>query len=157
MIPLFVLPLLPFFGFLLCGLLGRKLGKTFVTVCGLGSVALTTVLAYVRLVPFAAAALAGRAAPVLERYGSWIRAGNVSIDFAMRLDPLSALMLSFVTFVGFLIHVYSVGYMGHEEGFWRFFAYLNLFMFAMLPARPRGELRRDVHRLGRAWGSARTS
>jgi len=55
-----------------------------------------------------------------------------SVDWAFRLDPLSALMIAFVTFVGFLIHVYSVGYMGHEEGFGRFFAYLNLFMFSML-------------------------
>ena len=132
MIPLFVLPLLPLAGFLLCGLLGRRLGKTFVTVCGAGSVAAATVLAYARLVPFAAAALAGHGAPVLERYGSWIRAGNVSVDFAMRLDPLSALMLAFVTFVGFLIHVYSVGYMHADEGYWRYFSYLNLFMFAML-------------------------
>ncbi|HET7452666.1 MAG TPA: NADH-quinone oxidoreductase subunit L [Thermoanaerobaculia bacterium] len=132
MIPLFVLPLLPFAGFLLCGLLGRRLGKTFVTVCGVGSVAAATVAAYARLVPYAAEALAGHAAPVLERYGSWIRAGNVSVDFAMRLDPLSALMLAFVTFVGLLIHVYSVGYMHAEEGYWRYFAYLNLFMFAML-------------------------
>jgi len=54
------------------------------------------------------------------------------VDVAFRLDALSALMLAFVTFVGFLIHVYSVGYMSHEEGYGRFFAYLNLFMFAML-------------------------
>jgi NADH-quinone oxidoreductase subunit L len=54
------------------------------------------------------------------------------VDVAFRLDALSALMLAFVTFVGFLIHVYSVGYMGHEEGYGRYFAYLNLFMFAML-------------------------
>jgi NADH-quinone oxidoreductase subunit L len=131
-IPLFVLPALPLAGFLLCGLLGRRMGKTFVTVAGVGSVAATTVLAFARLVPFAARALAGSSAPVLERYGSWIRAGNVSVDFAMRLDPLSALMLSFVTFVGLLIHVYSVGYMHEDEGYWRYFAYLNLFMFSML-------------------------
>jgi NADH-quinone oxidoreductase subunit L len=56
----------------------------------------------------------------------------LGVDWAFRLDPLSALMISFVTFVGFLIHVYSVGYMGHEEGYGRFFAYLNLFMFSML-------------------------
>jgi NADH-quinone oxidoreductase subunit L len=57
---------------------------------------------------------------------------SFAIDWAFRLDPLSALMISFVTFVGFLIHVYSVGYMGHDEGYGRFFAYLNLFMFSML-------------------------
>jgi NADH-quinone oxidoreductase subunit L len=95
-------------------------------------VAATTVLAFARLVPYAARAFAGDSAPVLERYGSWIRAGNVAVDFAMRLDPLSALMLSFVTFVGLLIHVYSVGYMHDDEGYWRYFAYLNLFMFSML-------------------------
>src|SRR6266545_181265 len=51
---------------------------------------------------------------------------------ALRLDSLSALMIAFVTFVGFLIHVYSVGYMGHDAGYGRYFAYLNLFMFSML-------------------------
>ena len=59
-------------------------------------------------------------------------AGDYSVDVAFRLDALSALMLSFVTFVGTLIHVYSVGYMQEEEGYGRYFAYLNLFMFAML-------------------------
>ena len=54
------------------------------------------------------------------------------MDAAFRLDSLSALMIAFVTFVGFLIHVYSVGYMGHDKGYGRYFAYLNLFMFAML-------------------------
>jgi NADH-quinone oxidoreductase subunit L len=57
---------------------------------------------------------------------------NITVDFALRLDPLSALMLGFVTFIGTLIHVYSVGYMGHDPGYGRYFAYLNLFMFAML-------------------------
>jgi len=57
---------------------------------------------------------------------------SFSVDWAFRLDPLSALMLTFVTFVGFWIHVYSVGYMAHEEGYGRYFAYLNLFMVSML-------------------------
>ena len=59
-------------------------------------------------------------------------AGALKIDVAFLLDPLSAVMLFVVTFVGFLIHVYSVGYMAHEEGYRRYFAYLNLFMGAML-------------------------
>ncbi len=59
-------------------------------------------------------------------------AGALKIDIAFLLDPLSAVMLFVVTFVGFLIHVYSVGYMAHEEGYRRYFAYLNLFMGAML-------------------------
>ncbi|MBK6404847.1 MAG: NADH-quinone oxidoreductase subunit L [Holophagales bacterium] len=64
--------------------------------------------------------------------GGWFGSPEFSVDVAFRLDPLSALMLGFVTFIGTLIHVYSVGYMGHDEGFGKFFAYLNLFMFAML-------------------------
>jgi NADH-quinone oxidoreductase subunit L len=58
--------------------------------------------------------------------------GEWFVNVAFRIDSLSALMLAFVTFVGFLIHVYSVGYMGHDRGYGRYFAYLNLFMFAML-------------------------
>jgi NADH-quinone oxidoreductase subunit L len=63
---------------------------------------------------------------------SWIAVGDLSVKWAYSLDPLSAVMLLVVTGVGFLIHVYSVGYMAHEEGFERFFAYLNLFMAMML-------------------------
>src|SRR5438105_11305995 len=65
-----------------------------------------------------------------------MRAGRFSVDLSFRLEPLSALMIAFVTFVGFLIHVYSIGYMRHDgatdAGYARFFAYLNLFLFAML-------------------------
>jgi len=63
---------------------------------------------------------------------SWIAVGDLSVNWAYSLDPLSAVMLLVVTGVGFLIHVYSVGYMAHEEGFERFFSYLNLFMAMML-------------------------
>ena len=62
----------------------------------------------------------------------WFGSPDFSVDVAFRIDPLSALMLFFVTLIGTLIHVYSVGYMGHDEGYGRFFSYLNLFMFAML-------------------------
>ena len=63
---------------------------------------------------------------------SWIASGNIGADLAFQLDPLSIVMLMVVTWVGFLIHLYSVGYMGHEEGYWRYFAYLNLFLSEML-------------------------
>ncbi len=62
----------------------------------------------------------------------WFGMKPLVVDAALRLDPLSALMIGFVTFIGTLIHVYSVGYMGHDPGYGRFFAYLNLFMFSML-------------------------
>ena len=63
---------------------------------------------------------------------TWIRAGDFQVDFAFYLDQLSLVMLLVVTGVGFLIHIYSVGYMWEEGGFYRFFCYLNLFMFFML-------------------------
>ena len=62
----------------------------------------------------------------------WLRFGNLHVDFGFLLDPLSAVMILVVTGVGLLIHVYSLGYMSHDKGFARFFAYLNLFIFAML-------------------------
>ncbi len=130
--PLALVPLLPLAGFALCGLLGRRLGRSFVTAAGVGSAGLSLLAAWARLVPYAARVFGGDASPVLERYGSWIHAGTFSADLALRLDPLTALMLAFVTFVGFLIHVYSIGYMGEDEGYGRYFAYLNLFLFSML-------------------------
>jgi NADH-quinone oxidoreductase subunit L len=70
---------------------------------------------------------------VITLFGnSWISISGFHADFAFTVDHLTLIMLGVVTCVGFLIHVYSVGYMAHEEGYWRFFAYLNLFMFFML-------------------------
>src|SRR6266540_1304454 len=130
-IPLWLVPALPLAGFLVNGLAGKKLGKSFVSAAGVGSVGLATVAASARLIPF----FAGDHSAVVERIAPWFSAGGFSAELAMRLDPLSALMTSFVTFVGFWIHVYSVGYMRHDEteaGYARYFAYLNLFLFAML-------------------------
>jgi NADH-quinone oxidoreductase subunit L len=130
-VPLWVVPALPLVGFLLCLLLGRRFGKSFVSAVGAGSVGLATVAAATRLVPY----LTGAGGQIVERVAPWIGAGSFSVDISLRLDPLSALMVSFVTFVGFLIHVYSIGYMSHDEtdaGYARYFAYLNLFLFAML-------------------------
>jgi NADH-quinone oxidoreductase subunit L len=128
--PLWVIPALPLAGFAANLLLGSRLGRRFVTAIGVGSVGLATLAAYALLVPFAA----GDRSPVVERVADWFAAGGFSVDISFRLDPLSALMVSFVTFVGFLIHVYSVGYMHGETeaGYARYFAYLNLFMFSML-------------------------
>ncbi|HSD71183.1 MAG TPA: NADH-quinone oxidoreductase subunit L, partial [Thermoanaerobaculia bacterium] len=114
-----------------CLLLGPRLGKSFVTAAGVGSVGVATLATWARLLHD----FAGSGAPGIERLAPWIDAGNFSVDISLRLDPLSALMVSFVTFVGFLIHVYSIGYMRHDEtdaGYARFFAYMNLFVFSML-------------------------
>ena len=119
---LWLIPLLPFTGFLLNGLLGRRLPKTIVS----------TIALLAPLGSFLVVLLASRAAlPHSESYGTWITAGNFNIDFTFVLDQLSLIMLLVITGVGFLIHIYSVGYMHDDAGYWRYFAYLNLFLFFM--------------------------
>ncbi len=149
MTPLWWIPALPLLGFVVNGLValafsmararkGESGGplpygqRLFHGVVGVGTVGLSGVLAFAALVPWGVRAFAGDAVPVVQTVWSWIFAGDFSVDVAFRLDALSALMLSFVTFVGTLIHLYSVGYMQEEEGYGRYFAFLNLFMFAML-------------------------
>ena len=125
---LWLIPLLPFAGFLLNGTLGRRLPKALVT-----AIALLAPLGAFGVVLLAAkAAASGLALPAVENYGVWINAGSLHVDLSFVLDQLSLLMLLIITGVGFLIHVYSAGYMEHENGgYWRYFAYLNLFLFFM--------------------------
>jgi NADH-quinone oxidoreductase subunit L len=118
--------------------------KAVHTAVGVGSVALACLFAFGAIFDVGIASLSSGATHTVTLY-RWLPLGvneavgrvpgkvaDWVVDAAFRLDALSALMIAFVTFVGFLIHVYSVGYMGHDEGYGRFFAYLNLFMFAML-------------------------
>ena len=124
---LWLLPIIPFAGFLVNGLIGRKLPKILVSAIAL----------IATLIPFVQVAsiwfkLDSIQQPYIENLGAWIWTGAFQADFALQLDHLTMIMLLVVTGVGFLIHIYSVGYMAHEEGYWRFFAYLNLFMFFML-------------------------
>ncbi|HEV7517752.1 MAG TPA: NADH-quinone oxidoreductase subunit L [Thermoanaerobaculia bacterium] len=124
---LWLIPLLPFAGAAVLGALGRRAPKSLVTLVGLGAPGASLVLALACLWQYLGVA----PQPVEKVLYAWT-AGELNIDFAFLLDPLSAVMLFVVTFIGFLIHVYSVGYMGHEEGYRRYFAYLNLFMGSML-------------------------
>ncbi len=124
---LWLLPVVPFAGFLLNGLLGRRLPRAVVT-----AVALTATLLPFLWVTNIALRFSSLTLPHVESYGTWIAAGGFHADFSFALDQLTLVMLLVVTGVGFLIHIYSAGYMAHEDGYWRFFAYLNLFMFFML-------------------------
>ena len=125
---LWLIPLLPFIGFLLNGLLGRFLSKALVS-----TIALLFTAAPLALVLGIAFRFSSLTLPHVEQLGfPWIETSAFRADFDFLLDPLTLVMLLIVTGVGFLIHIYSVGYMAHEEGYWRFFAYLNLFMFFML-------------------------
>ena len=124
---LWLIPIFPLLGFLLNGLFGKRLPKSAVSLIACGSV-----LASLLWVLKSLNGLGSLETTYFEHYFTWIQSGtlNISIDFAV--DRLTAVMLMVVTGVGFLIHVYAVGYMAHEGGYYRFFAYFNLFMFFML-------------------------
>ncbi|HEY0786445.1 MAG TPA: NADH-quinone oxidoreductase subunit L, partial [Acidobacteriaceae bacterium] len=121
------IPLLPFFGFLVNGLYGRRFPRPMVTAVAL----LFTLVPFLQVASLALR-FGSLPVPVHEYVAPWIVSGAFHADFAFSLDQLTLVMLLVVTGVGFLIHLYSAGYMAHEEGYWRFFAYLNLFMFFML-------------------------
>jgi NADH-quinone oxidoreductase subunit L len=126
---LWLIPILPFAGFLVNGLLGRRLPKALVSAVALGfPLASLLVVARAAAIFFS---VTPQPLPWLITYGSWINAGPLHLDFSLYLDQLSLLMLCIITGVGFLIHIYSVGYMAHEDGYWRYFSYLNLFLFFM--------------------------
>jgi len=125
---LWLIPLIPFVGFLLNGLLGSKLPRAIVS-----SIALIATAIPFALVLNVWARFNSLSIPYVERLSTpWIATSNFHAAFALSLDQLTMIMLLVITGVGFLIHLYSVGYMAHEGGFYRFFAYLNLFMFFML-------------------------
>ncbi len=124
-----LIPLIPFLGFLINGTLGRRLPKALVsTIALLAPLASFLIVLRVALLVWSGSLML----PVIEQGApAWISAGTFHVDFGSVLDPLSLVMLLVVTGVGFLIHIYSAGYMAHEDGYWRYFAYLNLFMFFM--------------------------
>jgi len=125
-----IIPALPLAAVLLNLLLGDRLSKRGTAWLACGAVFLAF-LAAVRAVMTLAALPADERA-ISETVYTWIQVGDFRADVAFLLDPLSAVMILVVTGVGFLIHVYSTGYMSHDPSFRRFFMYLNLFMFAML-------------------------
>ncbi len=125
---LWLIPLLPFAGFLINGTLGRRLPRTLITTVALICTAIPAII-----VAWLWTTMTGAGAPSAMQAVSapWISITGLHIDFALTVDHLTLIMLGVVTGVGFLIHLYSAGYMAHEDGYWRFFAYLNLFMFFM--------------------------
>src|SRR6267154_2568842 len=126
---LWLIPLLPLAGAAINGLLGKRSSRGLVT-----AVALTFCGAAFAMASWVAAQVFFSSLPLphIESVATWLRSGDFSVDYSFALDQLSLVMLLVVTGVGFLIHIYSVGYMWEEGGFYRFFGYLNLFMFFML-------------------------
>ncbi len=124
---LWLIPLLPAAGFLINGTIGRKLPRAAVTAVALFFTAIPALL--VAWLWQSMLSTGQLTLPVAS--GPWIQVSGFQVNFALTVDHLTLIMLAVVTGVGFLIHVYSAGYMAHEDGYWRFFAYLNLFMFFM--------------------------
>jgi len=127
---LWVIPALPLLGAALNGLLGRRWPKRVVDMVAVGTTGLSFLAALELIREFAV--LPAEQIPWIRSYFTWIVAGPLRVDFALQIDQLTIVMLLVVTGVGWLIHVYSTGYMAHEGGYYRFFSYLNLFMFFML-------------------------
>jgi NADH-quinone oxidoreductase subunit L len=121
---LWLVPILPLIGCAINGLLGRRFSHGIIKAIALGFPGASMVYAW--YVAWSAQL------PYFENHGTWMRAGNFAVNYGFQLDQLSLLMMLIVTTIGFVIHVYATGYMEHEGGYYRFFSYLNLFMFFML-------------------------
>src|SRR4030095_9075010 len=112
-------------------LVGRRVrDERFIGIVACGSVAISSIVAF--YLAFNSHGALRTEEPVLDHIWTWLHVGMLRADFALGMDRLSGTYALFVTFVGFLIHVFAVGYMHGDSGFYRFFAYLNLFMFSML-------------------------
>jgi len=127
---LWIIIALPLLGAALNGLLGKNCSKPVVNSIGIGSIALAFLTAMEAVREFAQ--LSPEQIPWIRNYFTWITAGIFKVDFSLQVDQLTVVMLFVVTFVSLLVHIYSTGYMAHEDGYYRFFSYLNLFVFFML-------------------------
>ena len=122
-----LIPVFPLAGFLINGLFGRRMSKSLVNLFAIGSVTLSFIYVCVvlaRLWPLDTA--------YVEHNYTWLQSGFLQVGFYLLIDRITAVMLLIVTGVGLLIHIYAIGYMSHEGGYERFFAYFNLFVFFML-------------------------
>src|SRR5262245_54605925 len=127
---LWLIPVIPLLGATINGIFGKRLPKKAIGIIGAGSIALSFLISlrlFIAMLNVPESEL-----PIIRNYFMWIQSGQFQAQFGLMLDHLTGLMILIVTGVGFLIHIYSIGYMSHEEGFYRYFAYLNLFVFFML-------------------------
>ncbi len=127
---LWIIPLLPLLGAAANGLFAARWPRGAVNAVALGSTGLSFLASLEVAREFAS--LSANQIPWLRSYFTWIEAGRLRADFALQIDQLTLIMLLVVTGVGWLIHLYSIGYMADDAGYRRFFSYLNLFMFFML-------------------------
>ena len=125
-----LIPAIPFLSFLILALFGHRLSRKVAGFIGAGSIGIVALLTFIISIGFF------KSLPEVKSYSvtiwEWINTGNLKVDISFSLDALSLVFCFVITFVGFLIHVYSIGFMSKDEGFSRFFAYMNLFIGSML-------------------------
>ncbi|WP_336715400.1 NADH-quinone oxidoreductase subunit L [Chryseobacterium mucoviscidosis] len=119
--------LLPLLGFLINGLFGKNLPKIVV-----GSLATAMVFSSFCIAVSIFMNFDSESQPIIVKAFEWFRVNGVQINFGFQIDQLSLMMVMIITGIGSLIHLYSIGYMSHDKGFYKFFTYLNLFIFSML-------------------------
>src|SRR6185503_6596045 len=121
----------PLAGAVINWLVGRRLrNERFIGIVACGSVAVSSLIAF--YLAFRSGGALHSTQPVMDHLFTWIQVGSFRADFGLAMDRLSGIYALFITFVGLLIHIFATGYMHGDSGYYRFFAYLNLFMFAML-------------------------
>ncbi len=122
--------LFPLLGFIILGLVGRLMTRPVILAVGWGACGLAFLFAAANFINMLGTPATARVNDAV--LFTWVNSGTLSVSFGQLLDPLSMTMLLVVTGVGLLIHIYSAGYMADDPGFWRFFAFLNFFIFAMV-------------------------
>ena len=125
-----LIPILPLFGFMVLALYGQKLSRRLIALIGSSAVGIPAVFTLIVGYMFLTSVPEGGA--TIVKLWQWLNTGGLSVDIAFRLDALSLIFIFVITFVGFLIHIYSVEFMAEDEGYSRFFAYMNLFVSSML-------------------------
>lgn len=126
---IYLIPLFPLVGCLINGIFGKKLGNGIVSFIGCGVIGFSFIVAaslWYNLI-----LLPEDSRVITQVLWNWITVGDVSVELGFMVDPLSATMILIVTGISFLIHIYSTGYMHDEPSYWRYFSYLNLFVFFM--------------------------
>ena len=123
--------LLPLLGFLINGLFGSKIkNEKIIGIFGSGVIGLSFLISIGAF--FETLSMPAEQRQTIVNLFTWLHVGGLNVSFSYQVDQLSLVMALIVTGVGFIIHVYSIGYMHGDKGFWRFFAYMNLFIFAMM-------------------------
>ena len=125
-----LIPFVPALSTLILGVFGKKLPKKYVSFQACFAIFISFAISVISLIGLLQTAR--ESYPLVKNLFSWINSGSFQVNLSLQLDPLSAIMALVVSGVGFIIHVYSVGYMADDEGYTRYFTYLNLFTFAML-------------------------